>query len=147
MKTYTKGAANALSVPSGDFQLLDPAVASTANVAAVLEGNGAILKVTFDKAADSKGIAYYAVMVVPSGYSDNFTLTEANRVRNGGYKVVKVSEDGILTLTSADKDTTGAALRSGVAYRVFVLSIADGRQATVNSLSAASNKITPGDGF
>ncbi|SYX87294.1 copper amine oxidase N-terminal domain-containing protein [Paenibacillus alvei] len=142
-----KGASNALSAPSKEFKLLDPAVPAAANVTAVVEGEGEILKVSFDKAADSKGIAYYAVMAVPSGYADSFTLTEANRVRNGGYRVVKVSEEGVLTLTSSDKDITGSALRSGVAYRIFILSIADGRQATANNLSKASNEIIPGEAF
>ncbi|WP_268626179.1 copper amine oxidase N-terminal domain-containing protein [Paenibacillus alvei] len=142
-----RGASNALSAPSEEFKLLDPAVPAAANVTAVLEGEGAILKVSFDKAADSKGIAYYAIMAVPSGYADSFTLTEANRVRNGGYRVVKASEEGISTLTSSDKDITGSALRSGVAYRIFILSIADGRQATANNLSKASNEIIPGEAF
>lgn len=142
-----KGASNALSAPSEEFKLLDPAAPAAANVTAALEGEGAILKVSFDKAADSKGIAYYAVMAVPSGYADSFTLTEANRVRNGGYRVVKVSEEGVLTLTSSDKDITGSALRSGVAYRIFILTIADGRQVTANNLSKASNEIIPGEAF
>lgn len=61
--------------------------------------------------------------------------------------MVKVSEEGVLTLTSSDKDITGSALRSGVAYRIFILSIADGRQATANNLSKASNEIIPGEAF
>ncbi|CAH0121270.1 hypothetical protein PAE9249_03797 [Paenibacillus sp. CECT 9249] len=132
------GSANALSAPSVDVQLTDLAVPAVTNVTAIADGTN--MQVSFTKASNESSIAYYAVMVVPSGSAGSFNLAEANRIGSYGYKSVGTGNSSV-TLTTSDTDITGASLRTGVSYHVFVLSIADGRIATVNALSGASGEV------
>ncbi|MNP84643.1 hypothetical protein D3C76_1840430 [compost metagenome] len=44
-----------------------------------------------------------------------------------------------MTFTEADVDASGNAITAGTAYQAYVLSIADGTNATVNRLSDPSN--------
>lgn len=136
------GSVNALSAPSGEFMIANLSVQAATNVLAVRESDGTSMKVYFDRAANESNIAYYAVMAVPYGYADSFTLNDANRVSSNAYKVISTGAgQNTVTLTSYDLDSTGASIRNGIAYKVFILSIADGRNATVNSLSAPSDYV------
>ncbi|WDF50654.1 copper amine oxidase N-terminal domain-containing protein [Paenibacillus sp. KACC 21273] len=129
---------NTLSGASNDFTIKTPTVAPVTNLNAT-ETNGGI-KVTFSKPSGETGIASYAVMLVPSASSSNFSLADANRVSERNYETVTKGVYSEWTFTTADVDINGAAIRSGVAYKAFVLSIADGRVATVNALSVASRE-------
>nr|WP_245251998.1 copper amine oxidase N-terminal domain-containing protein [Paenibacillus sediminis] len=134
-------AINALAGPSAQFTLPNLAAAPVSEVTAVLDEDGSSFKINFNKPENEASISSYEVMVVPSGDSENFSLSDANKVISDNYKTVKKTDELPITLTSSDKDITGALIRSGVAYKVFVLSIADGKGATVNSLSSPSEEI------
>ncbi|MCM3339317.1 copper amine oxidase N-terminal domain-containing protein [Paenibacillus sp. MER TA 81-3] len=141
------GTGNALSSSSGDVTLAaDQSVPVASNVFASREGNNDF-KVYFNKPSNDSSITYYAVMAVPVGDAGNFTLTEANRVNSDAYKLVSVSGDSTVWFSTSDRDAFGNLIRSDVAYKVFVMSVADGRNATVNGLSASSNEIITGDGY
>ncbi|WIM40615.1 copper amine oxidase N-terminal domain-containing protein [Paenibacillus sp. PK4536] len=129
---------NTLSGASNDFTIKSSTVAPVTNVNASATNGG--IKVTFSKPAGENGIANYAVMLVPSASSSNFSLADANRVSERNYKTVTQGVYSEWTFTTTDVDVNGAAIRSGVTYKAFVLSIADGRSATINALSVASRE-------
>ncbi|MDQ1236842.1 hypothetical protein QE450_004340 [Paenibacillus sp. SORGH_AS306] len=129
---------NTLSGASNDFTIKTPTVAPVTNLNATATNGG--IKVTFSKPSGETGIASYAVMLVPSASSSNFSLADANRVSERNYETVTKGVYSEWTFTTTDVDINGAAIRSGVAYKAFVLSIADGRVATVNALSVASRE-------
>lgn len=129
---------NTLSGASNDFTIKSSTVAPVTNINASATNGG--IKVTFSKPAGENGIANYAVMLVPSASSSNFSLADANRVSERNYKTVTQGVYSEWTFTTTDVDVNGAAIRSGVTYKAFVLSIADGRSATINALSVASRE-------
>lgn len=138
------GSSNALSSPSGEFSLVDQSVQAPTNVFVAREGVNDF-KAYFSKPSSDNGIAYYGVMVVPSGSADSFNLDQANRVAGNNYKLVSVSGDGSTMFSLSDNDVYGNPIRTGVAYKAFVVSVADGRNATVNALSNGSNEIVVGN--
>lgn len=139
-------AGNALSSMSNEIILTEisaPSVWITNVQDAGNDGNGPSLSVSFNRASNESNIAYYAVMVVPSWRSDSFSLSQANALSASRYtQVNKTGGDPSVLLPSSTLDVDGNVLRSGVAYKVLVLSIADGRTVTANALSAPSTEIT-----
>ncbi len=133
---------NALSTPSGEFTLTEKAVAAAASVSADLVSNNSAIRVSFTPPSNTTGISSYAIMLVPSGNANNFTLADANRVTAPNYQTVTGSTYNEWSFTTMNTDVSGNAIRVGVAYRAFVLSIANGSTATVNALSVASREAT-----
>ncbi|MBJ6360782.1 copper amine oxidase N-terminal domain-containing protein [Paenibacillus sp. MAHUQ-46] len=136
---------NALSNSSNTIMLTDlsatPAVITNVQDAGN-NGNGPSLSVSFNKSDNESNLAYYAVLVVPSGRADSFRLSDANALSASRYtQVSKTGGSNSVVLPSSTLDVDGNVLRSGVSYRVFILSIADGRSVTVNALSAPSTDI------
>lgn len=129
---------NTLSGASNDFTIKTPTVAPATNINATAVSGG--IKVTFSKPSGETGIASYAVMLVPSASSGSFSLADANRVSERNYETVTKGVYSEWTFTTTDVDVNGSAIRSGVSYKAFVLSIADGRVATINALSVASRE-------
>ncbi|MGE5422108.1 MAG: beta strand repeat-containing protein [Ignavibacteriales bacterium] len=107
-------------------------------------GNGSDMNVSFTiPSGENTKIASYRILVVKSGNAGSFNLISANSVSSGNYTVVAKTGSNISTaLSSTAKDVDGSAITNGVAYRVFVLSVADGTNAAVNGLSSASSDIT-----
>lgn len=136
---------NALSSMSNEIVLTElaaPSVSITSVQDGGNDGSGPSLSVSFNRASNETNIAYYAVMVVPSGRSDSFTLSQANALSASRYtQVNKTGGDLSVLLSSSTLDVDGNVLRSGVAYKVLVLSIADGRAVTTNALSTPSAEI------
>lgn len=137
---------NALSIPSSAITLSNPSVDAVANVSAsdiANNGNGLDMQVSFTKAANEEPIAYYAIMVVPSADANSFNLAIANGVSPANYTTVfKTGSDITTTLNFDARDVNGVPIQNGKPYKVFVLSIADGNNATTNGLSSASNEVT-----
>ncbi|WP_036709560.1 copper amine oxidase N-terminal domain-containing protein [Paenibacillus pinihumi] len=136
---------NALSSSSNTITLTDLSAAPAAitNVQdSGNDGNGPSLSVSFNRSDSESNLAYYAVLVVPSGRSDSFKLSDANAIPASRYtQVSKTGGSNSVVLPSSTLDVDGNVLRSGVTYRVYVLSIADGRSVTVNALSTPSAEI------
>lgn len=81
-------------------------------------------------------------MVVPSVDANSFNLATANGVAPANYSTVAKTGSNVSTTLSAQaRDVKGATIQNGTAYKVFVLSLADGINATTNGLSAASSEI------
>lgn len=137
---------NALSQSSAQFSLSNPEVdvAIGINVLDVdNNGNGEDLEVSFINATNESSIAYYALMVLKEEEAWNFDLSSANVVTAANYtKVAKNSRDMKLTLNESTRDVNGDLLVENVPYKIFILSVADGKNAAVNTLSNPSNTIT-----
>ncbi|WP_322923702.1 copper amine oxidase N-terminal domain-containing protein [Paenibacillus campi] len=133
---------NALSAPSTEWMLTEKAVAAVASVSADLASNNSAIRVSFTPPANTTDISAYAIMLVPSGNASSFTLTDANRVTAPNYQTVTGATYTEWTFTTLNKDASGNAIRANVAYRAFVLSVANGSTATVNALSVASREAT-----
>jgi len=105
--------------------------------------NGLDLQVTFDKATDETTISEYRIMVLKSANAAAFDLSSAEAVIADNYTTVAPTGNNISTvLTDASKDVDGDAIVNDIAYKVFVLSIADGTNANLNNLSTESNEVT-----
>jgi len=106
-------------------------------------GNGQDLSVSFDKAGDESKVGEYRVIVVKSADAAGFDLTAANIVAASNYTPIVPNGGNISqVLTSTAKDKDGDLIANQEAYKVFVLSVADGVNATINELSTASLEIT-----
>ncbi|MFD0620843.1 copper amine oxidase N-terminal domain-containing protein [Paenibacillus sp. GCM10027629] len=135
------GASNVLSMPSSEFTLIDQSVPAAGNVKSNVEADGQTVKVTFDRAANESNISSYAVMLVPRSKISNWNLAEAIGVVSSNYK--KVETGGNMAIfTMADTDAYGKKLDYNVEYQAYVLSVANGSGASLNSLSTSSNGFT-----
>ncbi|MCH8330612.1 MAG: T9SS type A sorting domain-containing protein, partial [Bacteroidetes bacterium] len=138
----TNAIVNALSQASAAITLQSEAGAAT-NVDAADNGDtstGEDLLVGFSKATDEAKVDHYRVIVVKTGKAPSFQLDDANNTTDY-FQVMKTGNDISTSLDAATNDADGDAIVNGVAYKVFVLSIADGTIATVNSLSNESNEV------
>ncbi|MDD3652599.1 MAG: S-layer homology domain-containing protein [Desulfotomaculaceae bacterium] len=109
-------------------------------------GNGSDLEVSFGgPKGQNTRITTYRIMVVKSDDASSFTLSAANDVSSGNYTTVEKEidrESYVKKLSPSARDVDGKTITTGVAYKVFVLSVADGSNAKVNALSKPSNEIT-----
>lgn len=140
------GNSNSLSAVSNVVKISNPQVQPATNVTVTdvaNNGDGRDLQFSFIEASPNDNISYYDVLVVKTSY---FTLDDANRVLKENRTKVKVdaASNPITTdiLAAGAKDTDGDPITTGVSYRVFILSIAEGSIASKNALSAGSGAIT-----
>lgn len=130
---------HALSPASTDVVLVDQSVPAASGVTAIREASGSV-RVSFTKPQNDSGVANYAVLVVPAHVS-SFSLADANAVSPSNYKTIDKQGEASLVFTTTDRDTTGVDISPNVAYRVYVLTIANGVNASVNALSPASEVV------
>ena len=106
-------------------------------------GNGTDLQISFTPATEENKVASYRIMVVKSSAANAFNLSAAEALAASNYTgAAKTGSQINTTLAAAATDTDGAPIANDIAYKVFVMSVADGSNATENSLSTASNEIT-----
>ncbi|WP_211748111.1 stalk domain-containing protein [Paenibacillus sp. Marseille-Q4541] len=136
---------NALSDASGSFVLNQPSVQVDQAYITKVENKPDVnpaLQVNFNKAGDEKGLSFYAVIAVKAAAADQFTLEQANALPRSQYTAVSRSgRNESVTVDTYTLDSDGSSLKPGVAYRFFILSVADGEKATINNLSRASDTI------
>lgn len=132
---------NALAGPSNEVRLsvIDPAAPAATGVNAWSDSNTASLIVSFTKPSNENGISSYAVMIVPAG--EGMSESRASGLESRVYKTVSKGAAPIVTFTEADLDASGNPITAGVSYQVYVLSVADGTNATANRLSDPSNSV------
>lgn len=105
-------------------------------------GNGSDLLVAFNKGSDETLISEYRVMVVKNENAGSFNLTSAEALPDSRYvAVIPNGNDQEVSLSASLMDADGASIQEGRPYVIFVLSVADGDNATINSLSAVSSPI------
>nr|WP_240908729.1 copper amine oxidase N-terminal domain-containing protein [Paenibacillus timonensis] len=137
---------NALSYYSSPITLSYNAVGSISNLNAADVsdyGDGRDLWVSFNRAADESNISHYRIMVVKSANADSFNLSKANAVSSDRYTYISKGNYTLTGILAAGaKDVDGAAIKNGVSYQVFVLSVGSNGYTGSNTLSPASNVIT-----
>ena len=106
--------------------------------------NGSDLEVTFDESADETTLSEYRIMVVKNGSAGAFDLLAAQAVISANYSAVAPAGSGTYTQTLATSatDVDGDPIANATAYKLFVLSIADGTIANLDDLSAPSASVT-----
>ncbi len=151
MADTTKVVLNTLSDPSDTITLRTLVAADTSfNILAedVSDNEDASdLQVTFNRAPDESGVGEYRIMFMKTFEANQFNLSQAEAVSSANYTsidpTVNPSVDPIVTVLASDAtDAGGNALVLGEAYKVFVMNVADGNQANLNSLSGPSNEVT-----
>ncbi|MDO3411663.1 stalk domain-containing protein [Saccharibacillus sp. CPCC 101409] len=133
--TVSNNGANTLSGSSNEVSLREASVQPATNVNA--SGNGQTATVSFSRPTNDANIASYRVVLVPSSQASNFTV--ANAQQSAYSKTWNGSN--VTFAVNSDRDAYGNALQANTPYRAFVLSVANGNQATGNALSDASNEI------
>ncbi len=105
-------------------------------------GNAHDITISFDKALNEETVSEYRIFIVKSENAANFNLEAANT--NTFFNVVLPDglENYSINPNESSKDTDGDDVTQDIAYKVFVLSVADGSIANFNSLSCQSNEIT-----
>lgn len=120
-----------------------PAVAGVAVDDISNNGDGSDLEISFVPVSDESKIAEYRVIVVRTDVSVSFDLATAEGLESARYTALE--KNGLnkkITLGAASQDSGGETITQSVSYTVFVLSVADGTNATLNTLSPASRAIT-----
>nr|WP_157273330.1 copper amine oxidase N-terminal domain-containing protein [Paenibacillus sp. oral taxon 786] len=133
---------NALSSYSSPITLSNNMVSAVSNLSAADVsdyGDGRDLRVTFTRAANETYISYYKVLVVKASKTGSFNLNAANS--SNYYTTVNKNGATLSVNLNGAKDTDGEAIRNGVPYRVYVLSVAASGGGS-NVLSGYSNEVT-----
>ncbi|MDP4662659.1 MAG: T9SS type A sorting domain-containing protein [Salibacteraceae bacterium] len=135
-----------ISINAGDTFALPPVAAdSVINVVGAdvaNNGNGQDLNVQFNMIADETTISAYRILVVKEPDTLGFDLAAAMAVSAGNFTNVTPTGANISTiLTSSSRDIDGDLITENIAYRVYVMTIADGVNAQANNLSAHSNQV------
>ena len=104
--------------------------------------NGQDLRVSFTKPWDENNINHYRIFIVKDANTASFNLATANAITNSSYyTIIPKTGNNINQLLSAGTlDVNGATIQSNIAYRIFVLSVANGN--TSNALSSPTNSIS-----
>ncbi|MCR9173797.1 MAG: T9SS type A sorting domain-containing protein [bacterium] len=102
------------------------------------------LEFSFDAAVDETTISEYRVIIVKSALVGTFDITAAEALPMANYTAVTPNGGPTYTqvLTTGAIDSDGDAIVIGQAYRIYVLNVADGTNATINSLSVAAADVT-----
>lgn len=118
---------------------------TASNLVAVDAGNdhnGLDFGYTFDAASDEGTVGEYRLMVVKEANAGSFDLAAANALTENFTAITPAGGPYTGALAADATDVDGDAIAEDVAYQFFVLSVADGTNATANALSAASNAVT-----
>ncbi|MEK3726228.1 copper amine oxidase N-terminal domain-containing protein [Lysinibacillus sp. FSL W8-0953] len=150
MAVANNSANNVLSSASNTITLFSSNAGAVSNLNAsdVSDyGNGRDLFVSFNKAVDESIISHYRILVVPTAYYNNFSLTEANNVSSNNYTTVYKSGKSTYEQALAEntRDVRGNTIKEGTSYRIYVLTVANGIGS--NALSAPTSTITLNKNF
>ncbi|QPQ31637.1 copper amine oxidase N-terminal domain-containing protein [Lysinibacillus sp. JNUCC 51] len=152
MAVATNSGNNVLSSASNAITLYSSNVGAVSNLNAsdlYDYGDGRDLYVSFTKAADESNISHYRIMVVPTSYYSNFSLSDANNVSSSNYTTVSKSGNNNygLTLSGNTRDVRGNYITDRTSYRVYVLSVGYGNYSGSNALSAPTSTLTLGKNY
>lgn len=145
----TNAVGNTLSSGSNALQLQTVAAVAT-NVMALdtnETASGEDVLVYFDAASDETTISAYRILMVKEANAGSFNLAAANAVTMSNYTTVTKSgaANYSTTLSASATDVDGNAIAINVAYKAFVLSVADGTIAGTSTLSTPSSTLTLND--
>ncbi|NNC95865.1 MAG: T9SS type A sorting domain-containing protein [Chitinophagales bacterium] len=129
--------------PIGTYEYLGAVGSAMAVTAADVSnnGDGTDLEVSYNKATKESAISEYRIIIVKSPDAASFDLAAAQAVTD--YFTVSPTGSNIMTtLSASSKDKDGDLITDAVAYKAFVLSVADGVNASTDALSPESNEVT-----
>lgn len=139
---------NVLSAASSAITLSGNQSVGTVTNLAVSDVNdyndGRDLRVSFNRVSDESNVSNYRIMVVRASDADRFDLAKANNVNSSYYTYVNKGNNYSSTLSSSAKDVDGSAIRNGISYKVFVLTVGNNGG---NALSYGSSTITLGTNY
>lgn len=94
-------------------------------------------QVEFNAAQNEDLVSEYRILVQGTGSAFSYNLEEANLIPEGNYITVEKTGASVYTVdfTLGQKDVDGRTIHTGEYYDMFILSVADGTNATMNSLS------------
>ncbi|MGB7605646.1 MAG: S-layer homology domain-containing protein [Lutisporaceae bacterium] len=94
-------------------------------------------QVEFNAAQNEDLVSEYRILVQGTGSAFSFNLEEANLIPEGNYITVEKTGASVYTVdfTLGQKDVDGRTIHTGEYYDMYILSVADGTNATMNSLS------------
>lgn len=125
LSVANNGGNNALSSASSAVVLTSRTVAAASVSSAVWTDGG--LEVRVNRPSNTSGIVYYYVYAIASG-EPALTLEQAS---NNPGNAITLSASGSSTIVIGSP-----TVEAGKEYKIYVLSVADGTNATVNALSA-----------
>lgn len=97
------------------------------------------LKLNFDMAADESTVSSYRVILFPDGIP---TLSAAETLSAEKYtEILPTGDDIEIIFDDSTRDVNGDLLEPDIYYRAVVLSMADGINVAINSLSFPSNNM------
>lgn len=127
--------ASNLSAASNEFSILAPAVPVQTGTITKIENNSTAtdpgIKVTFNKAADERGISQYRLFVVRA--QDDFGVAQATQ--NTSPKQVSAGE---INLNKDTVDSNGKAIEIGAEYKIYILSVSSDNSLYTSSLYGPS---------
>lgn len=95
----------------------------------------------FKSSDDESTVSEYRVIIAPASPFIDITYDIASALTPDKYiSVIPTGEDFTMQITESTADYTGAPILYDNEYRIFILNIADGLNATINTLSIPSNK-------
>ncbi len=106
--------------------------------------NGSDLQVDFTAAANEATVSEYRIMVVKAANAGTFDLAAAQAVISANYTAITPNASPTYTqvISAGGLDVDGTAITIAQPYHVFVLSVADGVNANVDTLATAATDIT-----
>lgn len=135
-----------LSAPSSEISLTSGAVKTVSNISVhdISDyGDGRDLLVNFTRASDESGISQYRIFVVKNSQAGSFNLDKANSLSSSFYSTVPANgNNSSLVPGQYAYAADGSRIASGVAYRIFVMSVSSGGYAGSSALSGTSSAIT-----
>lgn len=133
-------------IPAGAMSAPGVASPSSGIIAADVadNGNGMDLDVMFNAAMDETTVSEYRIMAVKSANAASFNLAAADVVPMADYTAItpNASPTYNQVLAAGATDVDGDPIVNAQPYRLFILNVADGVNATTNSLSQASADVT-----
>lgn len=130
--------ASNLSAASNEFSILAPVAPVQTGTITKIENIStaadAGIKVTFNKAADERGIAQYRLFVVRA--QDGFVVAQATQ--NSSFKQISAGE---INLTKDTLDSNGKAIELGAEYKIYILSVSSDPSLYTSSLYGPSGTV------
>lgn len=140
--SVARSGTSALAGPSASVRLTSPVQVSAVTNLGVLPAEGKLI-LSWSVPPET-GISHYAVLV--SGSSSSLAATTAHNLYTSGRSAVTVNRGtGLVDLNTGAMTVEGAAMEAGKTYYVYVLSVADGTNATIHNISGpvAGNILPP----
>lgn len=133
-----------------DIQLNMPTPGTASPVGNILandianNANGLDLGVQFNAGMDETTIGEYRIFAVKEANAAAFDLTAAQAITTPDYYSQMPMGINFYQgpFTAASTDTDGDLIVENQPYRIFILSVADGTNATIDNLSPMSNSVT-----